>query len=112
MKVYTIIFNMAYQYKESEMVYKDYSKTHVGDDNPNDIGFPDDKELNRKELYEVLPFINKLSRLSKWDSIASYRHAEILIHDHLPGTIRSHLKVINWLRENKTRRATKPGVSI
>lgn len=94
---------MAHNYKESEMIYRDYSKAHFGDDNPKQVGSPDDKELNRKELYEVLPFINELSTASNWESASPCQHAEKLIHDFLPDSIRSRSKVWQWLVDNWTK---------
>ncbi len=83
---------MAYKYKKSDMVYDDYSTEATRNDDPKLTGEPDSSLFNRKELYEVLYLINSLG-LNK----EGCQEAEKLIHDELPGDIRSQEKVKNWI---------------
>ena len=93
---------------EKDLQYKDYNKTCTIGDNPKKIKI--DKEfLNRKEDYEVVYFINELApkiiteqgilgRKLKDSEVC--KEIERMIHDELPGDIRSHKKVEEWIRKN------------
>jgi hypothetical protein len=77
-----------------------YSWTAISDDDPKITGKSDSTLLNRREGYEVLAFINRVANASGWVIKSPGLKAERLINDHLPGDIRSHDKVWQWLVEN------------
>jgi hypothetical protein len=61
-------------------------------------GKPDSTLLNRHEGYEVLHFLNRISK----DKAGALK-GERLIRNHLPGEARSHANVLKWLIDNWTR---------
>lgn len=75
-------------------------------DNARITGFPDDRLLARHEGYEVLPFLNRFCQINHYPgaqpplSKADGLKAERLIQTVLPGDIRSHARVNQWLIEN------------
>lgn len=76
---------------KSGLIYENYSWTAYGDDDPKVTGEPDRTLLNRKEGYEIFYFINKMASIYK---------LEKMIHDQLPGDIRSQKNVKTWIIEN------------
>ncbi|MCW1833555.1 hypothetical protein [Pantoea ananatis] len=78
----------------------DYSWTAIPPDDARITGFPDNTLLNRHEGYEVLAFINRMAKASKWEAKLSGLKTERMIRDHLPGDIRSHRSVWKWIVEN------------
>lgn len=74
-----------------------YSWTAIAPDDARVTGVPDSTLLNRNEGYEVLAFLNRLAHASKWTNKAPALKAEIMIKNHLPGNIRSHANVWQWL---------------
>lgn len=86
---------------KSDLQYKDeYSWTTTGDDVPKITGIPDSTLLNREEGYEVLAFINRFAKKHSFRQKDSGLKVESMIHDHLPGDVRSHANVEKWLVEN------------
>jgi hypothetical protein len=77
-----------------------YSWTALSPDDPKHTGKPDSTELNRKEGYEVLPFINAFAEKNNWKQKASGLKLERMIHEHLPSNVRSHAKVKEWVTAN------------
>lgn len=77
-----------------------YSWTAIPPDDPRVTGKPDSTLLNRGEGYEVLAFINKLAIAYGWKQKASGLKTERLIKNNLPGEIRSHANVRQWLVDN------------
>ncbi len=83
-----------------------YSKTAIAGDDPRRTGVPDSTLLNRHEQYEVLDFINRFcSNTSYGKGGAKFGKAEALIAERLinarlPGDVRSHANVSQWLRAN------------
>jgi len=86
-------------FKKSDLKYEYEWKASQGD-NEKITGFPDNILLSRKEGYEVLPFINRYMASIKWENLSSFQKIEKLIQTDLPGTIRSHKKVAEWLTAN------------
>jgi hypothetical protein len=84
---------------KSDLQY-DYSWTTLGDDDPKITGEPDSTLLNRHEGYEVVAFLNRLAAASKWTMKAYGLKAERLIREYLPGHLRSHAHVTQWLVDN------------
>lgn len=85
---------------KDDLKYRDYSWTAYGSDNPAVRGEPDSTLFNRKEGYEVLYLINKFARKHKLTRPASGHKAEKMLHDHLPGNVRSRVNVMAWLEQN------------
>ena len=77
-----------------------YSWTAISNDDPKFTGKPDSTLLNRGEGYEVLSFINRVAKASSWTDKSSGLKVERLINNHLPGDIRSHANVWQWLADN------------
>ncbi|ARQ89197.1 hypothetical protein [Stenotrophomonas maltophilia] len=78
----------------------DYSWKASEGDNPHLVDFPDDVLLNRREGYEILPFINRFAAKHNLKQKRSGLKTEWLIHEKLPSDVRSHKKVRRWLEEN------------
>ncbi|EBP5664284.1 hypothetical protein ACYBWJ_00820 [Klebsiella pneumoniae] len=86
---------------KSDLQYEDeYSWTAIDGDNPKITGIPDSTLLNREEGYEVLAFINRFAKKYSLKQKDSGLKVESMIHDHLPGDVRSHANVEKWLVEN------------
>lgn len=81
----------------NDLVFKDYSWTAIGDDNPKKTGLPDNVELNRHEGYEVLSFLRK-----NFNSISDAQKAERAIRNQVPGNLRSRAHILQWLQQNWT----------
>lgn len=84
---------------KSDLVYS-YTWTAIAPDDPKVTGVPDSSLLNRDEGYEVLAFINRFSDIYNFKQKKTGLKVEKLINGHLPGNIRSHKNVSNWLVEN------------
>ncbi len=94
-------------FKKSDMVYQDYSWKTTEGDSSKVRGFPDSALLNRKEGYEILNFINQfIDGQQSWktssdsSNIESGKKIERMIHDRLPGDVRSHKRVHEWIVAN------------
>ncbi|SFP15374.1 hypothetical protein [Variovorax sp. 770b2] len=72
-----------------------YSWTAIPPDDARVTGKPDSTFLNRGEGYEVLAFLNRVS-----SDKAGALKGERMIKSHLPGDIRSHKNVLQWLIDN------------
>ena len=91
---------MAY-FTKGDLHFQDYDwKAKDEGDNPKITGFPDNVLLARREGYEILSFINKVAKNSNQTEKPFGQKIERLIHDHLPGDIRSHKNVLQWLIDN------------
>lgn len=77
-----------------------YSWTVIASDDARVTGVPDSVLLNRSEGYEVLYFLNRLAQASKWTEKEPALKAERMINNHLPGNVRSHSNVWQWLVNN------------
>lgn len=91
------------------MLYNDgkyYKWTAKADhDNPYYTKGTDHSELNRTEGYEVLYFINHIGT-KHWRSEpneSTYQKIERMIRYSVPGNIRTHKKVADWIIENWNR---------
>lgn len=95
-------------YKKSEMLYNDGNyykwKANEDHDDPKIRGGIDCIELNRKEGYEVLLFINRFGQKhftpSNPPNLASYQKIEKMIRHSVPTKIQSHDKITDWIAEN------------
>ena len=94
-------------FTRAALVYQDYKWSTTEGDSPKIVGFPDKVLLNRKEGYEVVHFIDQfITNQKSWadESLESKKRLgnkiEKLIHDNLPGEIRSHSKVHEWIVAN------------
>lgn len=81
------------------MVYTDYKWTAKSDhDNPKFIGAQEHSELNRSEGYEMLWYINSLSKTWNWnDILTSHQHLEKIIREEVPSSIRTHSAIKEWI---------------
>lgn len=86
-------------FKQSDLIFK-YNWRHDKDDNPLLINFPDSDLLDRNEGYEVLYFIRKIMDKYQLTQINSGKVIEILIHEYLPGSIRSQKNVEKFITDN------------
>jgi hypothetical protein len=86
---------------KEDLYYKDYSwvATYVKDD-PKVTGKPDSTELNRKEGYEILYFINKVSEIWEFKQKNSAIKVEKMIQNEVPGDIHSQVKIKEWIETN------------
>lgn len=80
-----------------------YKWNAIANDNPKVIGKPDRTFFSRKEGYEVLYLINKLSEIWKLKNKASAKKLEMMINEYLPSDIRSQENVKVWLKDNWNR---------
>jgi len=89
------------------MVYNDYVWTAGGDhDNPKIIGGTDRAELNRKEGYEMLHFINSLAKTWNWPAhaaLSSFQNIEKIIRTKVPSTTRTHSGIKEWIDANYSK---------
>lgn len=89
-------------YTRSQMLKHDYKWTARADnDNPRVLNGKEHSELNRKEGYEVLWFINSL--VKTWQlmpTITNYRKLEYIIRDEVPPHIHKHGQIKNWIEQN------------
>lgn len=91
---------MADLFKKSDMVYQDYQWTTIKPDDPRISGKPDSTELNRREGYEVLYFVNKLAEEWGFKQLESCKKIEFLIRNKVPREIHSQEKIKNWISLN------------
>lgn len=94
-----------YKYNDltvNDLLYKDEYINSLGDiaNAPDEI-MADGKLLNRKEMYEVLNFLNALTTKNKGKLNQRVRRiCEWMIHEHLPPEIQSTKKIRTWIGEN------------
>jgi hypothetical protein len=81
--------------KKSDLKYR-YSDAAERVD-PMQLDEPDAAYLNRQEWYQVLYFVNMFANVYGKGSTGVARHAEKLLHEHLPRDLRSHDKITQWL---------------
>lgn len=84
------------QFKQSDLIYKDYSWTAIKGDDPKVTGVPDSTLFNRREGYEVLYLINTFDLRNMNDA----NKLEKMIRSELPSETRSQINVKKWLRDN------------
>lgn len=83
-----------------------YAKTAIPPDDPRRTGVPDSTLLNRGEQYEMLDFLNRFATNTFYPGTgarfgkAEALKAERLIQTVLPGNLRSHAHVTQWLLAN------------
>lgn len=85
---------------KSDLYYSDYSWTVLSGDNPKVTGEPDSTLLNRKEGYEVIYFINKLSEIYSLKQKASAIKIEKMIRNEVPSDLHSQKNIKEWIGNN------------
>lgn len=85
---------------KSDLKYKDYTWTTYSHDNPKVSGKPDSTLLNRKEGYEILYFINKLSEIYNLKVKTSAIKIENMIRNEVPSNLHSQENVKRWIETN------------
>lgn len=93
---------------KSDMRYDDgqyYTWTaRSSNDDPKTIGGKEKDELNRREGYEVLPFIQNWVRLNfNRPTLSVYHKIERLIRYNLPAEIKNQSEISIWLLNNYNR---------
>jgi hypothetical protein len=91
------------RYTKSDMVYTDYNwNFEYAADDPKVSGNPDHTELDRLDGNQMLYFINKLSRLYKWQGVIkdSYEKLEKAIRTQVPGSIKTQDEIKKWIEKN------------
>ena len=85
--------------KKGNLIYTDYSWKALKD-NPKKKGKIERAQLNRKQGYEVLYFVNKF--LDKYDltEVSSSAKIERMLRNDIPGTIKDRTKIEAWIVEN------------
>lgn len=90
-----------------DLQYSHYSWRTTEGDSSRIRGFPDNVLLNRNEGYEVVHFINQfIADQVSWrteseaSKLALGHKIERMIHNNLPGNVRSHLNVQQWIATN------------
>lgn len=86
---------MALLHKD-DLIYRYLWTASKGDD-PHLTGKPDSSLLNRREGYEVLPFINGFAETHGLRKKQAALKVEWMIQEHLPDDVRSHANVRHWL---------------
>ncbi len=81
--------------KKSDLKYR-YAETIEVDD-PRQLDQPDSSRLNRQAWNEVLYFVNMFANLYGKGSPGVAKHAEKLLHEHVPSDLHSHDKIKQWL---------------
>ncbi len=87
--------------KKHDLQYS-YPHSTAGGDDPTKRGEPDSSMLNRHQWYEMLYFVNKFANTVGNSRKDVAQKAERLIHTKVPGNLRSHAHVSDWLRGNWT----------
>ncbi len=90
-------------FDKKDMVYTDYVWNAKADlDNPKIVGGNDHAELNRSEGYEILYYIRSLSKTWGWkdDAIRACQKLERTIRTKVPGNIRTHGEIKDWIQIN------------
>lgn len=80
-----------------------YSETAISPDDPKATGQPESTLLNRNELYEVLPFLNRMAVKQGWTSKSEGLKAERMIRLFVPSDQRSHAHVAKWIIDNGSK---------
>lgn len=81
--------------KKSDLKYS-YPETNDAED-PRQLDRPDTSRLNRHAWYEVLYFVNMFANLYGKGSPGVAKHAEKLLHEHVPSQLHSHENIKQWL---------------
>ena len=85
---------------KDDLHYKDYSWTTYANDDSRVTGEPDSTLLNRKEGYEILYFINKVSEIWDFKQKESAKKIEKMIRNDVPAHLHSQLKIKEWIGTN------------
>jgi hypothetical protein len=85
---------------KDELKYPDYSWSVYENDDPRISGEPDSTELNRKEGYEVLYFINKVAEIHGLLSKSTGFKIERMLREKVPADIRSQSSIKRWIEKN------------
>jgi hypothetical protein len=81
--------------KESDLKYQYSESRPVPHSLQSDA--PDPSCLNRRNIYEVLYFVNRFAILYGKGSTGVARQAEKLLHEQVPPELHSHEKIMQWL---------------
>lgn len=87
-------------YHKSSMVYKDYSWKTYSEGDRKITGKLDSTIFNKREGYEVLYLIEKMTEIWKLEDRNSRRKIEEMIHKNLPPDIKRQEDVKNWVRDH------------
>jgi len=87
-------------YNKVNVFYKNYSWNTYTDGDPKITGKLDSTIFDKKEGYEVLYLIEKMTEIWKLDDRDSRRKIEEMIYKILPSNIKRQEDVKNWIRDN------------
>jgi hypothetical protein len=85
---------------KSDLFYSDYSWTVISGDSPKVTGEPDNTLLNRKEGYEIIYFINKLSEIFGFKQKVFAIKIEKMIRNEVPDNLHSQRNIKEWISKN------------
>ncbi|HCA09855.1 hypothetical protein [Chryseobacterium sp.] len=85
---------------KTDLYFADYSWTAIEPDDPRVTGEPDSTLLNRKEGYEILYFINKLSDIWSLKNKSSAIKIERMIRFEVPSDLHSQLTIRIWIHDH------------
>jgi len=68
------------------------------------MGVNEQAALNRADGFEMLNYINNLSKTWGWktDNMGSFRHLERIIRKEVPVEIQTHADILAWIQDNYT----------
>jgi hypothetical protein len=89
-------------YRKIDMGFFDYNwNMNALSREPEFINDQEYKELNRKEGFEMLHYINSLAKTWGWqtDNLSSFHNLERIIRNEVPENIRTHADILNWIEK-------------
>ena len=91
-------------YKKIDMRFFDYNWDAKAINDSKFIKESEYQELNRKDGFEMLHYINSLAKTWGWqtDNLSSFRHLEGIIRNEVPEHIRTHSEILDWIEDNYT----------
>ena len=88
-------------FKKSDMLYNHYDwSTKENEDNPFIKNGKEAKELNRKEGWEVLYFINNNLNVSPVDAVKTCQKIEKMIRHDVPSDFKDRTEIAKWISDN------------
>ena len=87
-------------FSENDLRYSYRWNPETAENLPKKIRFKDTLELNIKEGYEVLLFINSYMQLRNLGMKCTFEKIEYILNEELPETTRSFNKIKRFLTDN------------
>lgn len=83
-----------------DLIYKDYSSTVDGGDNPKYISVLDRKKVDKTEEYEVIYFCNKFLEKHNLKNKETFQKVERLLRHKSISKEDNREKLIKWIEKN------------